>query len=230
MKKSTSKFNLKNLNAKRVAVSGVMLALALIVSLVENMIPPIVPMLPYAKLGLTNVVLLACFILVGVWEGYVILVLKCLMSAVYAGNFAMLLWSVPAALVSYTVMVLLYKTKLFSVTGLSVTGGMLHNFTQILVATIIVGKSVFFYLPYMLLAGGIAGLVTGVICHFAVRGLKDVIRLEKGWMKKRAEDDGASVEEANCGEDADDTQEVTAVETQEVTAVETEKHTMEETK
>lgn len=179
MKKSAPKFTMKNVNAKRVALSGIMLALALIVALLESMIPPIVPMLPYAKLGLTNVVLLACFLLVGMWEGYVVLVIKCVLSAVYAGNMAMLLWSLPSALVAYTAMVLLHRTKLFSVTGLSVTGGMLHNFTQILVATIVVGKSVFFYLPYMLLAGGVAGLVTGVICHFAVNGLKDKVSFDR---------------------------------------------------
>ena len=173
MKRKTFKEIVKTNGAKRVALSGVMLALALIVSLIENMIPPIVPMLPYAKLGLTNVVLLACFMLVGVWEGYVVLLLKCLLSAVYAGNMSMLIWSLPSALVAYTIMVLLSKTKLFSVTGLSVVGGMLHNFTQIVVATLLLGTSVFFYLPYMLLAGGVAGLVTGVICHFAVNSLKD---------------------------------------------------------
>ncbi|MBR2056175.1 MAG: Gx transporter family protein, partial [Clostridia bacterium] len=171
MKRKTFKEIVKTNGAKRVALSGVMLALALIVSLIENMIPPIVPMLPYAKLGLTNVVLLACFMLVEVWEGYVVLLLKCLLSAVYAGNMSMLIWSLPSALVAYTIMVLLSKTKLFSITGLSVVGGMLHNFTQIVVATLLLGTSVFFYLPYMLLAGGVAGLVTGVICHFAVNGL-----------------------------------------------------------
>lgn len=193
MKKSAPKFTMKNVNAKRVALSGIMLALALIVALLESMIPPIVPMLPYAKLGLTNVVLLACFLLVGVWEGYVVLVIKCVLSAVYAGNMAMLLWSLPSALVAYTAMVLLHRTKLFSVTGLSVTGGMFHNFTQILVATIVVGKSVFFYLPYMLLAGGVAGLVTGVICHFAVNGLKDKVSFdrnkEEDYSQKDEEDD-----------------------------------------
>ena len=193
MKKSAPKFTMKNVNAKGVALSGIMLALALIVALLESMIPPIVPMLPYAKLGLTNVVLLACFLLVGVWEGYVVLVIKCVLSAVYAGNMAMLLWSLPSALVAYTAMVLLHRTKLFSVTGLSVTGGMLHNFTQILVATIVVGKSVFFYLPYMLLAGGVAGLVTGVICHFAVNGLKDKVSFDRNkeeeCIQKDEEDD-----------------------------------------
>lgn len=193
MKRKTFKEIVKTNGAKRVALSGVMLALALIVSLIENMIPPIVPMLPYAKLGLTNVVLLACFMLVGVWEGYIVLLLKCLLSAVYAGNMSMLIWSLPSALVAYTIMVLLSKTKLFSITGLSVVGGMLHNFTQIVVATLLLGTSVFFYLPYMLLAGGIAGLVTGVICHFAVTGLKD--KLDFKGKKNVAEEEETLVEE-----------------------------------
>lgn len=167
--------NLKSDTAKRVALSGIMLAFALILSVVENLLPPIIPMLPYAKIGLTNIVLLACFMLVGVWEGYVVLLLKCVLAAVFAGNMSMLIWSLPSALVAYTVMVLLYKTKLFSTVGLSMAGGMLHNFTQILVATIVLGTSVFAYLPYMLLAGGIAGLATGIVCHFvlfAVNGAK----------------------------------------------------------
>ncbi len=186
-----------------------MLALALIVSLVESYIPPIVPMLPYAKIGLGNVVLLACFLLVGVFEGYAVLLLKCLLSAVFAGNFSMLIWSLPSALVAYTAMVLLSKTKIFSTTGLSIAGGMLHNFTQILVATIVVGTSVFFYLPYMLLAGGIAGLVTGIVCHFAVEGLKSKIafsvKTEKNGDKaeigaKSEIDDNTIIEEKNVND------------------------------
>lgn len=167
------------ISAKKIALSGIMLALALIVSLVESYIPPIVPALPYAKIGLCNVVLLACFLLVGVGEGYIVLVLKCLLAAVYAGSFSTLIWSLPSALVAYTIMVLLHKTKLFSTTGLSVAGGMIHNFVQILVATIVIGTSVFYYLPYMLLAGGIAGLVTGILCHFAVEGLNNKINPSK---------------------------------------------------
>lgn len=154
--------------SRKIALSGLFLALALIVSLVENLIPPVVPALPYAKLGLGNVVLLACFLLVGVGEGCVVLVLKCVFAALFAGNISMLIWSLPSACAAYAVMVLLSRTRAFSVTGLSVAGGMIHNVMQIAVAVGVVGGSVAAYLPYMVLAGGIAGLVTGLICHFVV--------------------------------------------------------------
>lgn len=88
----------KHTLVRKIALSGLMLALALIVSLLEGMLPPVVPALPYAKLGLGNVVLLACFVLVGVREGYVVLVLKCLLAAVFQGNVSSLVWSLPSAL------------------------------------------------------------------------------------------------------------------------------------
>lgn len=172
MRKTDLKSNAK-FTAKRVAVDATFLALALIVSLIESMIPPIVPVLPYAKIGIGNVVLLACFLLVGTLDGYVVLVLRCLLNAVFSANMASLAWSLPSALAAYLVMTLLYKTKLFSVCGVSVVGGIVHNLMQICVASLIVGKSVFVYLPYMMLAGSIAGIVTGLVCYFIVTSLGD---------------------------------------------------------
>ena len=76
---------------RRVALCGLFLSLALIVSLIASYIPPIIPALPYAKIGLGNVVLLACFLLLGVLEGYIVLVLRCVLSAVFAENTARLI-------------------------------------------------------------------------------------------------------------------------------------------
>lgn len=166
MKKIDMKFT-----AKRVALAGIFLALALIVSLIESLIPPIIPALPYAKIGLGNVVLLACFIMLGTLDGYVVLILRCLLNAVFQGNVASLAWSLPAGLVAYTCMVLIFKCRIFSVCGVSVVGGIMHNLTQIVVASFIVGKSVFVYLPYMALAGALSGIVTGLVCYFITKAL-----------------------------------------------------------
>lgn len=159
---------MKNNVTKKIALSGLFLALALIVSLLESLLPPIVPALPYAKLGLGNVVLLMCFVLVGVREGYCVLLLRCLLAAVFAGNFSSLMWSVPAALAAYTAMYLLYKTRLFSTVALSAVGGMVHNAVQMAVGVGVVGSAVAAYLPYMLVAGGVAGVATGIVCHFVL--------------------------------------------------------------
>ena len=159
---------MKKSATKKIALSGLFLALALIVSLLESLLPPIVPALPYAKLGLGNVVLLMCFVLVGVREGYCVLLLRCLLAAVFAGNFSSLMWSVPAALAAYTAMYLLYKTRLFSTVALSAVGGMVHNAVQMAVGVGVAGSAVAAYLPYMLVAGGVAGVATGIVCHFVL--------------------------------------------------------------
>ena len=114
---------MKKYPAKKVALAGLFLALALIVSLLESLIPPLVPALPYAKLGLANAVLLACFLLVGAGEGFVVLLLKCLLAAVFSGNFAALAWSVPASLAAYAVMIAMCKARIFSITAVSAKPG-----------------------------------------------------------------------------------------------------------
>ena len=156
----------KSLTAKKIANVGLLLAVALIVSLVENMLPPLVPVMPYAKLGLGNVVLLFCFLLVGWREGGLILILRCVLMAVFSGNYVALLWSLPSGIVAYCIMIFMIKSKLFSVPATSAMGAMAHNFTQIIIASVIIGNSVFGYLPYMLLLGGLCGLFTGLACHY----------------------------------------------------------------
>lgn len=159
---------MNRINTSKIAKLGLLLAITLILALVENMLPPVLPILPYAKIGFSNFAILAVLLLFGIPEGYLILLLKCLFSAVFSGNFAALLWSLPAGIISFSVMVLLRFPKLFSTTGLSAAGGMAHNTVQILVAAIIIGDTVFVYLPYMILAGGAAGVFTGLCCHFLV--------------------------------------------------------------
>lgn len=165
----------KKIAIRKITFSALFLALALIVSVLENMIPPLVPMLPYAKIGLCNIVLLMCFLLVGVWEGYIVLVIKCILAAVFAGNMGMLIWSLPSALISYSVMVGLYYARIFSTTAISVAGGLFHNMVQMFIGAIVVGTSILTFMPYMMLAGGIAGLITGILCHILVEVLKDKI-------------------------------------------------------
>lgn len=157
----------KTISVKKIANVGLLLAVSLIISLIENLLPPLIPVMPYAKLGLGNVILLFCFLLIGRWEGYLILILRCFMMSVFTGNYIALLWSLPSGLIAYTVMTFMISCKLFSVPATSSMGGMLHNFVQILVAVAVIGKSVFYYLPYLLVIGALCGLFTGLACHFA---------------------------------------------------------------
>lgn len=156
-------------NSKTIALCGVSLALSLILSLVENMLPPLLPALPYAKLGLSNVVIMLLFVVSNAKYAYPVLILKCVLSALFAGAPTMMLYSLPAGLVSFTVVMLLLKSKNTGIVAVSAAGAIVHNTVQVFVGMIIAGAAVISLLPYMMLAGGAAGIVTGFIVFFAVK-------------------------------------------------------------
>ena len=74
-------------------------------------------------------------------------------------------------------MVILKKTKWFSVVGVSVAGGVSHNIAQIIVASFVVGNlNLFWYLPVLLVSGVIAGFLMGTLATEVLNR----IQLKKG--------------------------------------------------
>ena len=68
------------------------------------------------------------------------------------------------AFVSLTVMIILKKVFKFSIITVSIFGGFFHNVGQLIVAFILVDNySVFTYLPVLLIAGIITGLIIGIL-------------------------------------------------------------------
>ena len=76
----------------------------------------------------------------------------------------MMLYSMAGAMLSFLVMIIAKKTKLFSITGVSVLGGVFHNVGQIIVAMFVLDTaSLIYYLPFLIVIGTISGIVIGVI-------------------------------------------------------------------
>ena len=75
-------------------------------------------------------------------------------------------------MLSLTVMVFLKKKGWFSVYGVSLAGGVMHNVGQFLTAMLIVETfSVSYYLPVLLVAGAITGLVIGILAEAMLKRL-----------------------------------------------------------
>ena len=76
------------------------------------------------------------------------------------------------ALLSFLVMVLLKKTGLFSVTGVSIAGGVAHNLGQILVASFLVSNlKMFAYFPVLIFSGVASGAAIGIISWLILQRL-----------------------------------------------------------
>ena len=76
------------------------------------------------------------------------------------------------ALLSFLVMVLLKKTDLFSITGVSIAGGVAHNLGQILVASFLVSNlKMFAYFPVLIFSGVASGAAIGIISWLILQRL-----------------------------------------------------------
>jgi len=150
-------------NAKSVALYGLLIALAMVLSFVESLIPIPIPV-PGVKLGLANLVTVAGLYLVGIPGTICVTLLRIVLVGFSFGNPYSMLYGLSGSFVSLLVMSAARKYRLFSVVGISVLGGIFHNIGQITFAAVIVQtQGLYYYLPALLLAGCIAGVLIGIL-------------------------------------------------------------------
>lgn len=157
----------------KVAYFGVFIALALIFSYIESLIPIMVLIpIPGIKLGLPNLIVLIALYKMGTKEAYVLSVARVILAGFLFGNMFSIIYSLAGGLLSLTVMVLLKKLEHFSILGISTAGGVMHNVGQILVAIVALESvSIAYYLPVLLISGVITGVVIGVITNEMLKRL-----------------------------------------------------------
>ena len=156
------------MKTKKIAVLALSIALAMILSFVESQIPAFVA-IPGVKVGLANIAVVFVLYKLGWKEAVLISLVRVVMVSMLFGTLVSLFYSVAGAVLSLTGMVLLKKTGLFSTVAVSVTGGVLHNVGQILMACLLLETNVIvYYLPFLILSGVIAGVVIGVVAAIMV--------------------------------------------------------------
>ena len=163
------RFLYKLMKTKKIAVLALAIALAMILSFVESQIPAFVA-IPGVKVGLANIAVVFVLYKLGWKEAVLISLVRVFMVSVLFGTAVSLFYSVAGAVLSLTGMVLLKRTGLFSTVAVSVTGGVLHNVGQILMACLLLETNVIvYYLPFLILSGVIAGVVIGVVAAIMVK-------------------------------------------------------------
>ena len=150
---------------KKTAYLGVMLALALICSYVEVLIP--IPIgIPGIKLGLANIVIVFALYSMGIKEALVLSIMRVTISGFMFGNVIAIAYSLAGGLLSLLIMFLLKKTDKLSCITVSIAGGIFHNIGQMIIATILVDNYyVLYYVPVLMIAGFITGACIGVVAQ-----------------------------------------------------------------
>ena len=152
----------KRTPAAKLAESGVLVALALIFSYIENLIPIPIPV-PGVKLGLANLVTLMGLFFLSPIQVLLILVTRIILAGFMFGNLSTIIYSLAGGLVSLLIMIIAKKCKLFSPLGVSILGGVFHNIGQLAIAMLVLKSfALITYLPLLLIIGAISGSLIGI--------------------------------------------------------------------
>lgn len=158
--------------SSNVATVALLASLALILSYVEAIIP-YTPGIPGIKLGIANLVAVVVLYKLSAKYAVMLNVIRIVVAGLlFTGVFGML-YSLAGATISLIGMILLKKTDLFSITGVSMAGGFLHNMGQLTIAALLINDiRIFYYLPVLMISGTIAGVAIGVAAELVIRRAK----------------------------------------------------------
>ena len=158
-------------SAKRVATWGVLVSVAMVLSYVESVVSLGIT-LPGVKLGLCHLVTLYALYRMKVSDVWLTAVLRVALMGMLFGNMVSLAYSGAGCVCSIAVMCLLSRCKGFSMVGVSVAGGVAHNIGQLACAALLMQtKGLLWYLPVLLVAGCVCGVVVGLLGAWIVHRL-----------------------------------------------------------
>ena len=160
------------MKTKKVAFLSMCIALSMILSYFESLIPPLVAV-PGVKVGLPNIVMVFMLYKIGAKETAVVSIIRVILVGLLFGSPLSMIYSLVGAALSLIGMIILKKTNLFAPITVSVVGGILHNVGQIATACFVMDTAeIAYYLPVLLITGTIAGIIIGFVAGIVLKRLE----------------------------------------------------------
>jgi heptaprenyl diphosphate synthase len=155
-----------------VALCGVFIALAMILSYVESLIP-VSAAVPGIKLGLANLVTIVSLKKLGIKPTIVISAGRIILSGFLFSNLTVIMYSLAGAALSIIVMVFVSYIRVFTVTGVSICGAIAHNLGQLIVAAIVLENvRIMYYIAVLGLSGAVFGALIGVLAGYIICNIR----------------------------------------------------------
>ena len=165
------------LKTKKLALMALLTAMALGIFMLEAQLPAPVP-IPGVKLGLANIITLTAMCLLGRREAGVVLLLRVVMGAIFAGSFSTIIFSAAGGFLAYLVMCVL--TAIIPEERLWVTSAIAavaHNLGQLLAYALVAHTwRLLYYLLILAVSGVVTGVFTGIAAMYLLRALRKVRR------------------------------------------------------
>ncbi|MEN2983482.1 MAG: Gx transporter family protein [Dictyoglomaceae bacterium] len=161
-----------------VSFLGIMISLACILYYLEALFLNPLSSLPGAKLGIANIVTLIGIYWWGLKEGLIISILRVLIVNIILGGlfgFSFFL-SLIGGIISALTMGFLVNKKDFSLTFISIIGALSHNISQLVIVSFFIShKSIFFYIPFLLIFAITTGTFNGILVNWIVKRLSFIL-------------------------------------------------------
>lgn len=157
---------------KRLVLLAMLIAVAMILSYVESLLPSVG--IPGVKMGLANIAVIFALFRFGWKEAAALSLVRVVLVSLLFGSVGAMLYSLAGAVLSLAVMALLRRIDRFSTVGISVAGGVAHNAGQILMAMLILQtKQLLGYLPVLAVSGIAGGVLTGLAAALLIRRIPE---------------------------------------------------------
>ena len=148
---------------KKIALRGCLMALALVLSYLESLVP-VFWAFPGIRLGIANIVTIYVLYTMGAADACFVTIGRLILSMLLFGNVTSFIYSLTGAALSMCAMLLARKLPHFSSMGVSILGGVFHNLGQVIVAAFLLASgNILFILSVLLPVGAVAGAVIGFL-------------------------------------------------------------------
>ena len=161
------------MKTRTVALTGLLIALALVLSYLESLVP-LSFAVPGIKLGLPNLVIVFALYRLRPATAAAISLLRVALVSLLFGSALSLAYSAAGAVLSFAVMLLLKKSGRFGCAGVSVAGAVAHNLAQIATAALLLETpSLAWYFPVLCVSGTVAGVCIGLLAALLVKRIPE---------------------------------------------------------
>lgn len=158
----------------KVVSMGVFVALAMVLSYAESLLPYFFSV-PGMKLGLANVLVVVALYFWGPKEALMINLARILLLGLILGNGIHLAYSITGGIAAFLAMYLFKKIEGIHLLLVSAAGGVFHNVGQIIIGSILAANwALLFNIPFLLAGGIFSGSIVGIISYFLLK------RMQKG--------------------------------------------------
>ena len=162
-------------NIKLFAFSSILLAISIILSYVENLLPSS-NMLFGVRIGLSNICVVLGISIIGRVRTFIITLIKVFLMSLVFGSIIKFAISFSGFVISYLFMTIYSKVDKYDIIILSIIGGFTHIIGQFIALILLLNNlHILYMLPIYLLIGIGTGFFIGVLSKLILNSIKDIL-------------------------------------------------------